>query len=332
MMYPAGFTTTFASSLQDLKTAAPQVVAQYSPQQLKYGCVDFNCDTSGEYLAPYDFSGWVFAYNKKIFKQVGVTVPFKSWDDMVSAGEKLKAAGYTPFQMGNRDGYIADAWLSAMYTSYLQPDDINSFLSGQLKLTDAKFVDPLTKWNELYKDGLVNENACTLEVIASERDFFAGKAASVASFEYAKLYQRMGANVGLFTVPPIDGAPNSANAGTAAQVGEGWTVTKFTKNLPLATAFLAAITSAQSQTEAFEMAGTPPANPKASVANPGDPISGEASEQFLGYKLLSLNTVMPLETQVDYFKQTAQGLCGKESPQSAMAAVQSTFEKESSTG
>ena len=80
------------------------------------------------------------------------------------------------------------------------------------------------------------------------------------------------------------------------------------------------------------MAGTPPANPKASVANPADPISGEASEQFLGYKLLSLNTVMPLETQVDYFKQTAQGLCGKESPQASMDNVQSIFEKEQAGG
>jgi len=333
MMYPGGFVSTFASSLEDLRTAAPAVVAQYPPQELAYGCANFNCaGNASMYLAPYDWSGWVFAYNKAIFKKVGVTVPFASWDDLVAAGQKLKAAGYTPFEMGNRDGYFADAWISAMESSYLTGDDIGSMLKGKLPLTDSRFVDPLDKWGALYKDGLVNQDACTLEAVASQRPFIAGKAASVATYEYSYINKQMGSKLGLFTIPPITGAPQAASAGTVAQVGQGWSITRFTKNLPLATKFLAFITSPDAQAAAFQIAGTPPANPKVSLASPPDPTSAAASEQFLHSTLLSLDSTLPLQTQVAYFKDTAQALCGQKSAADAMSDVQSTFTQERAQG
>jgi ABC-type glycerol-3-phosphate transport system substrate-binding protein len=329
MMYPGGFTTTFASSLENLREVAPGVIDRYPPQQLRYGCENFDCsDDAPMYLAPFDFSNWVLAYNKEIFLEVGIDAPFESWDDMVAAGEKLKAAGYIPFQMGNRDGYISDAYLSGMYTSYLTEDDIDALLSGELELTDEKFVEPLQRWADLYADGLTNQNACTLEALASQRDFFAGRAATVASFEYPRLYQELGDQVGVMAWPPIEGAPNAGNAGGAAQVGQGWTIPKDSQNVPLAAAFLAQLTSADAQTRAFEQAGTPPANPDADLSNPPDPVSGAASELFLDFKLISLNTVLPLEAQTTYFKETALALCGAKTPEEAMQAVQDVFERE----
>lgn len=333
MMYPGGAATTFSSSLENLREVAPAVVNQYHAGELSYGCLNFDCTNNAPVvLVPYDWSGWVFAYNPQIFKKVGVTVPFKSWSDMVSAGEKLKAAGYTPFEMGQREGYFADAWLSAMETSYLTSADITNFLAGKLKLTDPLFVDPLTKWAALYKDGLVNQDACTVTALDSQNALISGKAASVASYEYSYIDKAMKNNIGLFVVPPVDGAPQAAHSGTAAQVGQGWTITKYTQNLPLATKFLAAITSAQAQTSAFQIAGTPPANPQASLANPPDATSAEASRQFLDFSLLSLDSVMPVQTQADYYKETASALCGQQSPEDAMSHVQSTFDQESAGG
>jgi raffinose/stachyose/melibiose transport system substrate-binding protein len=328
MMYPGGFTTTFKSSLEDLREVAPDVVDQFPEQQLKYGCENFDCgDGAPVLLVPYDFSNWVLAYNKQIFDKVGVQAPFKSWDDLVAAGKKLKAAGYTPFEIGNRDGYVSDAYLSGMYTSYVTPDDVDALLAGDLELTDDRFVKPLQLWADLYADGLTNENACTLETLASQRPFFAGKAATVASFEYAHLHEELGDKVGVMAWPPIEGAPNADNAGPSAQVGQGWVVPK-SDSVPLAAAFLAQMTSPEAQTKAFELAGTPPANPKADTSAAPDPISGAASDLFLHFKLLSLNTVLPLETQTEYFKETNQALCGNKTPEEAMQAVQDVFDRE----
>jgi raffinose/stachyose/melibiose transport system substrate-binding protein len=323
-----GLTTQFTPSLEDLGKVAPQVVKPFPALTLQYGCRDFDCAANPKVMVPDDVSGWVLAYNKQIFDKVGITAPFKSWSDMVAGGQKLKAAGYVPFQVGNRDGYISDAYLSNMESSYITNDDVTSVRKGSLKLTDAKFVDPLQKWAQLYKDGLMNENACSLEAIASQRDFFAGRAATVASYDYANLDKNMGSKLGVMTWPPVDGAPNVANSGEAVQVGNGWVLPKGSKNRALAIAFLQHITSAETQGRMFAETGTPPANPGASTADAPDPSSAASAKLFQSGKVLSLNSVMPPKTQTTYFKETALALCGKESPQEAMANVQSTLERE----
>jgi ABC-type glycerol-3-phosphate transport system substrate-binding protein len=329
MMYPGGFTTAFASSLTDLRSAAPAVLKQFSPQSLQFGCPKFDCTkNSAQYVAPFDVSGWVLAYNKKIFKKVGVHAPFKNWDALVAAGKKLKAAGYVPFQMGNRDGYVADAYLSNMESSYLRPSDIGALLSGRLKLTDAKFVDPLKRWADLYERGLANENACSLETLASQRDFVAGKAATVASYDYANMYKQMKADLGIMTWPAINGAPNAVNAGPASQVGQGWVLPKSANNAPLAVALLAQLTSAKAQTSEFTIAGSPPANRSASTANAPDPSTAQAAKLFQHATVLSLDAALPLRSQTAYFKETNLALCGKKSPQDAMQAVQNILARE----
>jgi ABC-type glycerol-3-phosphate transport system substrate-binding protein len=329
MMYPGGYTTEFGSSLLDLRKAAPAVLKQYNPALLAYGCEKFNCaNGAAEYVAPFDVSGWVLGYNKKIFAKVGVKAPFKTWNDMLAAAKKFKAAGYIPFQMGNRDGYMADAFLSNMESSYLKPTDIAAFLGGKLKLTDPKFVDPLTKFADLYKDGYVNENACSLEQLASQRDFIAGKTATVATYDYANIYKTMKGNLGVMTWPAVGGAPNVGNAGAAAQVGQGWVLPKGTKNAPLAAALLAFLTSAKAQTAQFTIAGNPPANTAASTATPPDPASGAAAKFFQHATILSLDSVMPLRTQNSYFKITNLALCGRNSPEQAMKSIQDVFTRE----
>jgi ABC-type glycerol-3-phosphate transport system substrate-binding protein len=329
MMYPGGYTTGFGSSLLDLRTVAPAVLKQYNPGLLAYGCDKFNCAKgSPEYLAPFDVSGWVLGYNKKIFAKLGIKAPFKDWNALVAAGKKMKAAGIVPFQMGNRDGYMADAYLSNMESSYLKPTDIAAVLAGKLKLTDAKFVDPLTKFADLYKQGLVNEDACSLEQLASQRDFIAGKTGTVATYDYANIYKTMKSNLGVMTWPAVNGAPNVGNAGPAAQVGQGWVIPKGTKNAPLAAALLAFLTSAKAQTAQFTIAGDPPANSKASTATPPDPASGQAATYFQKATILSLDSAMPLRTQNEYFKITNLALCGKSSPASAMKTIQDVFARE----
>jgi ABC-type glycerol-3-phosphate transport system substrate-binding protein len=329
MMYPAGFTTTFSAALQNLRAVAPKVVKQFPTGQLQYGCPNFDCTGNAPvYQVPFDWSGWVFAYNKTAFAKAGVKAPFKSWSALMAAGTKLKAAGYTPFEIGNRQGYFADAWLSAMESSYLSSHDIVNFLAGKLKLTDAKFVQPLTVWANLYKSGLTNANACTVDQLAAQNPFFAGKAATVASYEYSKLYQQMHRNVGVMPFPPVDGAPRASHAGTVAQVGQGWTITKDTSNLPLSVAFVGFITSPAAQTAQFQITGDPPANPKSSFSKAPDPISAAAAKGYRDFAILSLDTVMPLQTQVAYFKETALALCGKEAPTQAMQHVQAVFDRE----
>ena len=52
------------------------------------------------------------------------------------------------------------------------------------------------------------------------------------------------------------------------------------------------------------------------------------AELFRNAAILSLNTVLPLETQTAYFKETGLALCGEQSPEDSMANVQAKFERE----
>jgi ABC-type glycerol-3-phosphate transport system substrate-binding protein len=328
MMYPGGAASDFGSSLTDLREVAPDLMSQFSEQALSYGCLKFDCSNgAAEYVAPLDVSGWVLAYNKEIFDKVGVEAPFASWADLVAGGEKLKAAGYMPFQMGNRDGYVADAYLSGMEASFLTSEDLAAVAKGDLPLTDDRVVEPLRLWADLYERGLVNENACTLETLASQRDFFAGKAATVATYDYANVGKEMGDKLGIMGWPPIDDAPNP-NLGVAIQVGQGWIIPKETGNLPLAKALLEQIAGAEAQTRQFEIAGVPPANTGASAENAPDAGTKASAELFQQATILSFNTTLPSRTQIQYFKETALALCGKKSPEDAMQAVQDVLEKE----
>src|SRR5262249_1403601 len=161
------------------------VVSRFPASSLLFGCDHFDCGHGASlYLVPMDLSDWVLAYNRQIFQKVGFKAPLASWNALVAAGKKLQAAGYVPFQMGNGAGYISDAYLAAMESSYLTSADIANVLAGKLSMTDAKFVAPLQLWADLYSQGLANQNACSLETLASQRDFIAGKAATVATYDY----------------------------------------------------------------------------------------------------------------------------------------------------
>jgi raffinose/stachyose/melibiose transport system substrate-binding protein len=328
MMYPGGAASDFGASLTDLREVAPELMSEFSEQALGYGCLGFDCsDNAPAYVAPLDVSGWVLAYNKEIFEKVGVEAPFESWDDLIAGGEKLKAAGYMPFQMGNRDGYVSDAYLSGMEASFLTPADVAAVAAGEIPLTDDRIVEPLRLWADLYERGLVNENACTLETLASQRDFFAGKAATVATYDYANVGKEMGDKLGIMAWPPIDDAPNPT-LGAAIQVGQGWVIPKESSNLPLATALLEHLASAEAQTRQFEIAGIPPANKGASAENAPDEGTKQAAELFQQATILSFNTTLPSRAQILYFKETALALCGKKSPEDAMQAVQDVMERE----
>lgn len=55
---------------------------------------------SGQHGVPFRFSGEGLYYNKAMFKQAGITEEPKTYDDLVAAAKKLKAAGIPAFTFG----------------------------------------------------------------------------------------------------------------------------------------------------------------------------------------------------------------------------------------
>ncbi|MEU8817093.1 extracellular solute-binding protein [Actinoplanes sp. NPDC048796] len=146
-------------------------------------------------------------YNKELFAGNGVAVP-KTFDELVAAAEKLKAAGVTPFY-----GMLADSWTAqsplAPLSAQLQPADFfpkrfageTTFAEGWrstagelAKLYSYTQPDPLSKG---YEDGTAafakGESAMLLlgsyavpQIRASKPDFTVGSMALPATNDPAR--------------------------------------------------------------------------------------------------------------------------------------------------
>lgn len=93
-------------SLNDLY-AANKWEAALPPQILQFVKADDNF-----FAVPVNMhrQNWVWA-NKAIFDANGIAVP-KTWDEMIAAGEKLKAAGITPFSLSDENWQILEVFES----------------------------------------------------------------------------------------------------------------------------------------------------------------------------------------------------------------------------
>ena len=67
------------------------------------------------WAAPMYLIGIDVMYNKDMFSQAGVTAPESgrwTWDEFIAACDKLKAAGITPWSIGDKDGYGGAWWFA----------------------------------------------------------------------------------------------------------------------------------------------------------------------------------------------------------------------------
>lgn len=103
------------------------------------------------YGAPYDMGAVGFWYNKEAFAKAGVTFP-KTYDDLLAAVPKLKAAGYVPIALGAGDRWPAHFWWVYLAMRLGGKEAFDKAYSGQGSFKDPTFVkagELLAKLNSL---------------------------------------------------------------------------------------------------------------------------------------------------------------------------------------
>src|SRR5436190_3390141 len=114
---------------------------------------------------PQYLLGIPFVWNKTLFKKAGLDPNKgpKTWADFLAAAKKLKAAGITPFGMGNKDGY-GGAW----FFSLIGKQNLNSInelknaMIGKADFTDAKFSGFYQLLADLRKNGYLNSDVASI--------------------------------------------------------------------------------------------------------------------------------------------------------------------------
>lgn len=103
------------------------------------------------YAMPMYKSYWVIYYNKKVYKDLNLSVP-TTWEQFIGNAEKIKAAGVTPFFATQEAGWTAFIWFGEIL-SKLDPDFYVKLMNGEAKYTDPPARRAMEIWADLYARG-----------------------------------------------------------------------------------------------------------------------------------------------------------------------------------
>ncbi|RMI43985.1 extracellular solute-binding protein [Actinomadura harenae] len=125
------------------------------PQSLSKASAEYN---GQKYLLPFDYHYVGVFYNPKVMAKAGVTTMPKTWDELMAAAAKLKAAGITPFALGSKNQWPAQFWFDYLLLRTAGPDYRQKLMAGQAKYTDPQVKTAFSMWKELFDKGYFNKS------------------------------------------------------------------------------------------------------------------------------------------------------------------------------
>ena len=155
------------------------------------------------YAVPLSVSRWVVLYNKKMFADNGLSEP-KSWDDLMAAAAKLKAAGITPFEATVQEGWRGFIWFEELMIR-TDPQAYQGLHDGSVPYDGPAVQKVFQLWSDLYAKGYLSDPRSNEEA----QDFARGKAAMYLIGEWAEgIVENAGlkadSGFGAFIMPNVD--------------------------------------------------------------------------------------------------------------------------------
>lgn len=168
-------------------------------------------------VLPYELNIEGIFYNKKMFAAHGIAVP-QTWDQLVAAAARLKAAGIIPFSASGQQGWPITRLISGYLFRELGPDALKKIANGQAKLTDPQYVKAAAAVAGLGGKGYFGKGVGSIDYNTSISQFLTGKAAmlymgtwALANIADPKQDLIGQANVGLMPFPAVTGGAGNAS-------------------------------------------------------------------------------------------------------------------------
>lgn len=120
-------------------------------------------DGSGVYALPLGLNIEGIWYNKELFSQAGVTGEPTTWDELIDACEKLKAAGIQPFVAGGKDKWPLTRLINMHLIRNVGPDAMQKVMEKQAKLTDPEYVEAARAIQEMANKGYFGQGITTVD-------------------------------------------------------------------------------------------------------------------------------------------------------------------------
>ncbi len=186
-------------------------------EQLKSAAASMTIDGK-KWGVPYTYYQWGIYYRKDIFEEKGIAVP-TSWDELVAASAKLRAAGIDPFTIGTKALWPTGGWFDYMNLRVNGYEFHMDLTAGKVPYTDPRVKATFDKWAELVKPGYYNENHAALDWQEAVPALVQGKAAMYLMGNFAVDVFRNGGlkdeQIGFMQFPEITpGIPMAEDAPT----------------------------------------------------------------------------------------------------------------------
>lgn len=159
---------------------------------------------------PLYIDPWLAAINKEVWKKSGVDPekPPTEWPDFVKAQEKIKAAGFTPWSVGMKDGYYG-AWFPSLlqYQYFDSFTELHKAVVGEQKLTEKNHSGWWYAIQELRDKGLFNNDSTSITLAEGNDKFLQGNVGFVLGVQPLISYyiKQMGVDKVGVMIPPSPG-------------------------------------------------------------------------------------------------------------------------------
>ncbi|MGM0882524.1 MAG: extracellular solute-binding protein [Bacillota bacterium] len=130
------------------------------------------------YGLPFGGYSEAIFYNKKIFSELGLSIP-TTWEQLLDVSEKIKAAGYTPFGLAAKDAWVNGMLWNSVMERHVGMDAMNKVVTGEAKWTDENFVKGFAAYADLVNKDYFTKGALGLAYADQGAQLLSGKAAMV---------------------------------------------------------------------------------------------------------------------------------------------------------
>ncbi len=158
--------------------------------------------------------------NTALLDELGLTVP-ETYEELLAQVEPIRAAGYYPVSMGNKDQWVVNSWLLSAFVERLGGKEwFNKAMVGDAKFTDDPFVNSLEYILEMTEKGVFSPGVNQMSNTEADQEFYQQKSVYLidagwrtsAMVEVLPQEQQDAIKMIVFPALPNEVSPNSSAA------------------------------------------------------------------------------------------------------------------------
>ncbi len=101
------------------------------------------------YFVPSTYYSWEIWYRKSLFEQAGIEAAPTTWDELLTASDKLLAVDIKPFTLGSSQPWTTAAWFDYLNMRINGPEFHIELMDGKQSYTSPEVKEVFNRWNEL---------------------------------------------------------------------------------------------------------------------------------------------------------------------------------------